>query len=57
MKSSDLIITKPGGLTTTESLLSHLPMIIPFIIPVKKVKIENFYLKVIVQLLSTTWKN
>ena len=33
MKSSDLIITKPGGLTTTESLLSHLPMIIPFIIP------------------------
>lgn len=28
MNISDLVITKPGGLTTSESLASHLPMII-----------------------------
>lgn len=28
MSISDLVITKPGGLTTSESLASHLPMII-----------------------------
>lgn len=28
MSISDLVVTKPGGLTTTESLASHLPMII-----------------------------
>ena len=28
MHSSDLIITKPGGLTTSESIVSHLPMAI-----------------------------
>lgn len=28
MSISDLVITKPGGLTTTESLASHLPIII-----------------------------
>lgn len=30
---SDILITKPGGLTTTESLLKELPMIIPYYIP------------------------
>lgn len=33
MDSMDLIITKPGGLTTTESIHKALPMIIPFVIP------------------------
>lgn len=33
MDSMDLIITKPGGLTTTESIHKGLPMIIPFVIP------------------------
>ena len=28
MSISDLVVTKPGGLTTTESLASHLPMVI-----------------------------
>ena len=28
MSISDFVITKPGGLTTTESLVSHLPMLI-----------------------------
>ena len=28
MSISDIVITKPGGLTTTESLASNLPMII-----------------------------
>ena len=28
MSVSDLVVTKPGGLTTTESLASHLPMMI-----------------------------
>ena len=28
MSISDLVVTKPGGMTTTESLASHLPMII-----------------------------
>lgn len=42
MKNSDLIITKPGGLTTTESLLSQLPMIIPFIIPGQESENRDF---------------
>lgn len=33
MDTMDLIITKPGGLTTTESIHKNLPMIIPFVIP------------------------
>ena len=28
MAISDLVVTKPGGLTTSESLASHLPMIV-----------------------------
>ena len=28
MSISDLVVTKPGGMTTTESLASHLPMIV-----------------------------
>lgn len=33
MDRSKLIITKPGGLTTSEAINKHLPMIIPFYIP------------------------
>lgn len=33
MEYSDVIISKPGGLTVTESIIKHLPMIIPFTIP------------------------
>jgi processive 1,2-diacylglycerol beta-glucosyltransferase len=28
-----VIITKPGGLTTTESIIKNIPMIIPYYIP------------------------
>ena len=28
MSISNLVVTKPGGMTTTESLASHLPMVI-----------------------------
>ncbi len=33
LASVDLLITKPGGLTTTEALLKEVPMIIPYFIP------------------------
>ena len=33
MAISDVIVTKPGGLTVTESLTMRLPMIIPYYIP------------------------
>lgn len=33
MEVSDVIITKPGGLTVTESLAKNIPMIIPYYIP------------------------
>lgn len=33
MDQSHIIITKPGGLTTTESIAKELPMLIPFAIP------------------------
>lgn len=33
MDSCDVIVTKPGGLTTTEALSKQIPMIIPFAIP------------------------
>ena len=29
----DILITKPGGLTTTEALLKEVPMVIPYFIP------------------------
>lgn len=31
--AADLIVTKPGGLTTTETLLKGIPMIVPYYIP------------------------
>ena len=33
MEYSDVIISKPGGLTVTESIVKNLPLIIPFAIP------------------------
>lgn len=33
LSSIDLLITKPGGLTTTEALLKDVPMIVPYYIP------------------------
>lgn len=33
MEYSDLIISKPGGLTVTEAIAKHLPILIPFAIP------------------------
>lgn len=33
MEKSDIIITKPGGLTTTEAINKTIPMVIPFAIP------------------------
>jgi len=33
LASVDILITKPGGLTTTEALLKSVPMIIPYCIP------------------------
>ena len=33
LSSVDILVTKPGGLTTTEALLKEVPMIIPYFIP------------------------
>lgn len=33
MDKSDVIVSKPGGLTVTESLAKNIPMIIPYCIP------------------------
>lgn len=33
MELSDVIVTKPGGLTVTEALTKNIPMIIPYFIP------------------------
>ncbi len=33
MNISDILVTKPGGLTTTEALLMEIPLIIPYFIP------------------------
>jgi processive 1,2-diacylglycerol beta-glucosyltransferase len=42
MTISDLIITKPGGLTSTEALLQHLPMLIVKPIPGQEEKNSQF---------------
>lgn len=33
LASIDILVTKPGGLTTTEALLKDVPMIVPYYIP------------------------
>ena len=45
MNISDLVVTKPGGLTTTESLASHLPMVIINPIPGQEEKNAKFLVK------------
>ncbi len=42
MEISDVIVTKPGGLTTTESIHKNIPMIIPFVIPGQEEKNAQF---------------
>ncbi len=42
MDISDLIISKPGGLTTTEAIHKTIPMIIPFAIPGQEEENTNF---------------
>ena len=45
MSVSDLVVTKPGGLTTTESLASHLPMVIINPIPGQEEENAEFLVK------------
>ena len=45
MSISDLVVTKPGGLTTTESLASHLPMVIINPIPGQEEQNAKFLVK------------
>lgn len=42
MDNSDVIVTKPGGLTTTEALSKRIPMIIPFAIPGQEMENTEF---------------
>ncbi len=42
MHISDLVVTKPGGLTTSESLASHLPMLVINPIPGQEEENANF---------------
>lgn len=45
MQNSDLLITKPGGLTSTEAIVTNLPMLIPFIIPGQESENKDFLVK------------
>lgn len=45
MDNSDVIVTKPGGLTTTEALSKRIPMIIPFAIPGQEMENTEFLVK------------
>lgn len=42
MDNSDLIISKPGGLTVTESIAKNLPILTPFAIPGQEKENTNF---------------
>lgn len=42
MDYSDLIITKPGGLTVTEAISKKLPLVIPFAIPGQEIENTDF---------------
>lgn len=42
MEYSDVIISKPGGLTVTESIAKNLPLIIPFAIPGQETQNTKF---------------
>jgi processive 1,2-diacylglycerol beta-glucosyltransferase len=45
MENSDVIITKPGGLTISEAIAKRLPMIIPYYIPGQEKENLDFLLK------------
>ncbi len=45
MQATDLLITKPGGLTVTEALISGCPMAIFFAIPGQEIQNAQFLLK------------
>lgn len=45
MEYSDVIISKPGGLTVTESIAKNLPLIIPFAIPGQEKENTEFLTK------------
>lgn len=45
MENSDIIITKPGGLTISEAIAKNLPMIVPFYIPGQEKENLDFLLK------------
>ncbi|NTW72427.1 MAG: galactosyldiacylglycerol synthase [Eubacteriaceae bacterium] len=45
MDRADLIITKPGGLTTTESIIKNIPMIIPYFIPGQEEENADFLIE------------
>ncbi|MBK1811446.1 UDP-N-acetylglucosamine--LPS N-acetylglucosamine transferase [Clostridium sp. YIM B02505] len=42
MDYSDIIISKPGGLTVTESIVKNLPLVIPFAIPGQETENTEF---------------
>lgn len=43
LSSVDILVTKPGGLTTTEALLKEVPMVIPFFIPGQEAENLDFF--------------
>jgi processive 1,2-diacylglycerol beta-glucosyltransferase len=45
MDLCDVIVTKPGGLTTTEALSKRLPMIVPFAIPGQEFENTEFLIE------------
>lgn len=42
MEYSDILISKPGGLTVTEAIIKNLPLIIPFVIPGQEMENVDF---------------
>lgn len=45
MDESDVLVTKPGGLTVTEAISKNIPMIIPFFIPGQEEENTEFLLE------------
>lgn len=45
MEYSDVVVSKPGGLTVTEAIAKHLPLIIPFAIPGQEMENTDFLVK------------
>ncbi len=45
MDTADVIVAKPGGLTTSESIIKNLPMIIPYYIPGQEAENKDFLVK------------